>query len=218
MFFKLLILDIKKDISLSFSDNLKRRLENQRCKEYITTLYKSIKDDVYELEINKSRFITLLYRVKSIDEVKNKLNYVKDLYKDATHYCYAYIIDDNKKSSDDGEPGGTAGVPIMEVLLKNDLNFILCVVVRYFGGIKLGAGGLVRAYSNSIVEALKLTSNIELIEGYLIELEFSYDQVKLVDYILNDKNIVNKEYNDNIVYKFYLCKDELSFVPELEKA
>ena len=104
---------------------------------------------VSELEINKSRFITLLYKVDNIDLIKEKLDLVKDLYKDATHYCYAYIIDNNKKSSDDGEPGGTAGVPIMEVLLKNDLNYVLCVVVRYFGGIKLGAGGLVRAYTKT---------------------------------------------------------------------
>ena len=87
---------------------------------------KTIKNDyVSEIEINKSRFITLLYRVDSIDEVKEKIDLVKSIYKDATHYCYGYIVDDNKKSSDDGEPGGTAGVPIMEVLLKNDLNYIL---------------------------------------------------------------------------------------------
>ena len=81
----------------------------------------------------------------------------------------------------------------------------------------MGAGGLVRAYSNSVNDTLKLTEIIELEEGYLVELEFSYDQVKLVDYILNDKTIINKEYNDNIVYSFYLNKDELNFIPELEK-
>lgn len=77
-----------------------------------------LKDNIAEIEINKSRFIALLFKVKTVDEVKSKINKIKNDYRDATHYCYAYIINDNRKSSDDGEPGGTAGVPIMEVLLK----------------------------------------------------------------------------------------------------
>ena len=108
-------------------------------------------------------------------------------------------------------------MPILNVLKKNNLTNIIAIVIRYFGGVKLGAGGLVRAYSNSITETLKLTSIIELEEGYLIELEFSYDQMKLVNYMLNDKEVIDKQYNDNIIYKFYLSKDELNFIPELEK-
>ena len=173
-----------------------------------------IKDDVYELEINKSRFITLLYRVKSIDDVKNKLSYVKDLYKDATHYCYAYIINDNKKSSDDGEPGGTAGVPIMEVLLKNDLNFVLCIVVRYFGGIKLGAGGLVRAYSKSVSNSLDEENIIELIPGYEIVFDCSYDNQKNIDYLLREFK-VEKEYLDIVKYIVFLPKDKISILDNI---
>ena len=178
----------------------------------------SIKDNIENtIEIKKSKFITKLYRVNNIDEINLILNNINNEYKDATHVCFGYIVNGSEKCSDNGEPSGTAGLPILNVLKKKNLTNILAIVIRYFGGIKLGAGGLVRAYSNSITEALKLTDNIELVEGYLIELEFSYDQVKLVDYILNDKNIIKKEYNDNIIYKFYLNKDELSFVPELEK-
>ena len=111
---------------------------------------KVIKENVFnKLEINKSIFYTDLIKVYNKDEVIIELNKIKEKYKDATHYCYAYIIDDIKKSSDDGEPGGTAGVPIMETLNNKELNYILCVVTRYFGGIKLGAGGLFRAYMDA---------------------------------------------------------------------
>jgi len=178
----------------------------------------SIKNNINNtLEIKKSKFITKLYRINSIDEIYNILNQVNNEYNDSTHICYAYILENNEKCSDDGEPSGTAGMPILNVLKKNNLTNILAIVIRYFGGIKLGAGGLVRAYSNSITETLKLTSIIELEEGYLIELEFSYDQIKLVNYILNNKKIIDKQYNDNIIYKFYLSKEELNFIPELEK-
>ena len=123
---------------------------------------------------------------------------IKEKHKDATHYCYAYIIDDLKKSSDDGEPGGTAGVPIMDTLNKADLNNILCVVVRYFGGIKLGAGGLVRAYRKSVSEALTQTGFNNLVKGYEIILETSYDKQKELDYLLKDN--YKKEFNENVIY------------------
>lgn len=178
----------------------------------------SIKDNIENtIIIKKSKFITKLYKVNNINEINNILSNLKKEYNDSNHICYAYALNNLEKCSDDGEPSGTAGIPILNVIKKNNLTNILCVVIRYFGGTKLGTGGLVRAYSNSIIEALKLTDIIELIEGYLIELEFNYDQVKLVDYILIDKKITNKEYSDNIIYKFYLSKGELEFIPELEK-
>ncbi|MBE6139263.1 MAG: YigZ family protein [Firmicutes bacterium] len=167
--------------------------------------------------IKKSKFITKLYKINDTEEINNILDKLKKEYKDSTHICYAYILNGLEKCSDDGEPSGTAGLPILNILKKNNLTNILAVVIRYFGGIKLGAGGLVRAYSNSVNDTLKLTNIIELEEGYLVELEFSYDQVKLVDYMLNNKTIISKEYNDNIIYKFYLNKYELNFIPELEK-
>lgn len=178
----------------------------------------SIKESIENtIIIKKSKFITKLIKINSIDEVNKYLEETKKEFKDSTHICYAYIVNGQEKCVDDGEPSGTAGLPILNILKKNNLTNVLAIVIRYFGGIKLGAGGLVRAYSNSVNDTLKLTEIIELEEGYLVELEFSYDQVKLVDYILNDKTIINKEYNDNIVYSFYLNKDELNFIPELEK-
>ena len=178
----------------------------------------SIKESIENpIIIKKSKFITKLIKINSIDEVNKYLEEIKTEFKDSTHICYAYIVNGQEKCVDDGEPSGTAGLPILNILKKNNLTNVLAIVIRYFGGIKLGAGGLVRAYSNSVNDTLKLTDIIELEEGYLVELEFSYDQVKLVDYILNDKNVTNKEYNDNIIYKFYLNKEELNFIPELEK-
>lgn len=158
-------------------------------KENITTTY----------EINKSTFITLLFKVSKKEEINTYIKQTKEKYKDATHYCYAYIIDDYKKSSDDGEPGGTAGVPIMEVLLKNDINYILCIVVRYFGGIKLGAGGLVRAYSKSTTLALKNVELLDLIDGFKIELEATYSDQSIIENILKDSNY-SKEYNETVKY------------------
>lgn len=167
--------------------------------------------------INKSKFITKLFSVNNINEVNQILNNIKKEYNDSTHICFAYILENTEKCSDDGEPSGTAGLPILNVLKKNNLTNVLAIVIRYFGGIKLGAGGLVRAYTNSITEILKNIDIIELEEGYLIELEFPYDQVKLVDYMLIKNEIISKEYNDNVIYKFYLNKNELDFIPNFEK-
>lgn len=163
---------------------------------------KSIKEEITnEIIINKSRFITILTNINDIDKVKEKLEYIKKQYKDATHYCYAYIINNHEKCSDNGEPSGTAGMPILNVLKQNNLTNILCVTVRYFGGIKLGAGGLIRAYSTSASEALNKANIINLVNGYNITIEFPYDNLKQIDYLL--KNIdIKKDYQANITYTF----------------
>lgn len=169
-----------------------------------------------EYIINKSRFIACLFKVNSIDEVNDYLEQIKNEYKDATHYCYSYIIDNTKRFNDDGEPGGTAGMPILNVLENNELNYILCVVIRYFGGIKLGAGGLVRAYTKSVTNALEKTNIIDIKEGYKIELVFNYDQNKVIDLILKDELILNKEFNDNIKYEIIINKDNYDLINKLE--
>jgi len=163
---------------------------------------KSIKDEVInEIIINKSRFIAILVSVNSKDEVNVILNKYKELYRDATHYCYGYVIGGYSKCSDDGEPSGTAGLPILNVLKSNDLTNVLCLVIRYFGGVKLGAGGLVRAYSKSASEAINIADIKDLIDGYYIEIEFDYDSIKQIDYILRDIR-VTKRFDGNIVYSF----------------
>ena len=167
--------------------------------------------------IKKSKFITKLYKVNSIEEVTDILNNLKDEYKDSTHICYGYIVNELEKCFDDGEPSNTAGLPILNILKKNELNNVLCVVIRYFGGIKLGAGGLIRAYSNSTNEAVKKATIVKQVPGYLVELEFSYDNLKTIDYILNSKEIISKEFNDSIIYKLILSEEEIKILKELER-
>lgn len=170
------------------------------------------KNSIFEYEIKKSKFITLLYKVKEISDVNDYLKNVRTLYPNATHYCYAYIIDENYHFSDDGEPGGTAGLPIVEVLKKKDLTNILCIVVRYFGGIKLGAGGLVRAYTKSVQDALEENKIVKLIDGYLVELKIPYEISKKVDYLLKNIKIINKDFQEEISYTIEIPVTDLNII------
>lgn len=167
---------------------------------------KSISGEIInEIIINKSRFIAVLCNVNSKDDVNDKLKFYKDKYKDATHYCFAYIIGGYSKCSDDGEPSGTAGMPILNVLSSNDLTNVLCVVIRYFGGVKLGAGGLVRAYSKSVSEVLSCTDIVSLVSGFDIIIEFTYENIKQIDYLLKDIDVI-KQFDDNIIYSFKISE------------
>ena len=163
-------------------------------------MYTIKNDSIKEIIIKNSKFITLLYKVYSLEDIKNTLVNVKTLYPNATHYCYAYILNNEKKSSDDGEPSGTAGTPILNILESNNLNYILAVVIRYFGGIKLGSSGLIRAYSQSVKEAIKENILTKLIEGINVNITFSWSNIKQIDYLLKDQLINKKEYLDNITY------------------
>ena len=119
-------------------------------------MFTIVKDFRQEIVIEKSRFICTLKKVHSEAEAQEFIKTIKKEFWDATHNCSAYIVDEMaQRSSDDGEPSGTAGLPMLEVLRKNKLTNTAAVVTRYFGGIKLGAGGLVRAYTNSVAEAVK---------------------------------------------------------------
>ncbi len=163
---------------------------------------KTIKKNITnEIIVNKSKFITKLIKINNEEEVKNKLDFLKKEYKDATHHCYSYITGNIKRFNDDGEPGGTAGMPILNVLENNNLTNILAVVIRYFGGIKLGAGGLVRAYTKAITECLNNIEIVNLTNGINFKIEFSYDNIKKIDNILKDTKITYKEYDNNIIYE-----------------
>lgn len=170
----------------------------------------SISDNVVnEIIIKKSRFITFLYRVDDIDSINDYLSDLNKKYSDATHICYAYILDNVKRFNDNGEPGGTAGMPILNVLESKDLNHVLCCVVRYFGGIKLGANGLVRAYSNSCSEAVLCSNIINLSIGKLCSVSFSYDDTKIIDSLLKDSFITDKKYDSVVSYIFKISSDQL---------
>lgn len=171
---------------------------------------KTIKNNITnEIIIKNSKFICYLYKINSLDEINNIFNIIKKEHKDATHCCYAYIIDDIKKSSDDGEPGGTAGIPILKVLENNNLNYILAIVIRYFGGIKLGAGGLVRAYTKSITSTIEKDNLVSLIKGYNLDIIFDYNNIKEIDYLLKDIKINSKKFDTLITYNIDI---ELNFL------
>ena len=155
---------------------------------------------IYELIVKNSKFITLLYKINDIKDIDKYLNETKINYPDATHYCYAYIIDNIKKSNDDGEPSGTAGIPILKVLESNNLSNVLVVVVRYFGGIKLGANGLIRAYTKCTANAIKEVNLLSLVDGINIDITFDYNRLKEIDYLLKDITINNKIFDKEITY------------------
>ena len=167
---------------------------------YSGDFMRTIKSNVAnEIIIKNSRFICLFMKINSTD-INNILDNIKEEYPKATHYCYAYVYNDIQRFSDDGEPGGTAGMPMLNVLLKEELSNVLCVVIRYFGGIKLGAGGLVRAYTKSVTECLKVTDMMDLEEGYKIRLKFNYNDEKQVKYLLKEATILNEKYDLDVEY------------------
>ena len=171
-----------------------------------------INDSINEIIIKNSRFITMLFKFYDNDDISKYIEIAREKYPKATHYTYAYITENFKKSSDDGEPGGTAGIPMLSVLEKENLINCLAITIRYFGGIKLGAGGLVRAYSKSVREAISSDNLCDVIYGYEVELTFNYDQQKDIDYLLKSYEIINKEYTDTIIYNVLIPKDKLDIL------
>lgn len=190
-----------------------KNLEMKKEKNFVIILlvkkmYTISKNTSNEIIIKNSRFITLLYKIKKPDEVPTLLDMVRKTYPKATHYCYAYKIEDNiKKASDDGEPSGTAGLPMLNVLEKEDITNTLAITIRYFGGIKLGAGGLIRAYSKSVIETLKTIHKKELVPAYLCKLTFPYNKEKEITRLLKDEQIIEKNYLEEITYTVILRKD-----------
>lgn len=162
-------------------------------------------------EIKKSRFITYLKHTDGIAEAKNFIQTIKHKYPDARHHCWAYIAgrpDDCQKLgfSDDGEPTGTAGKPMITQLLASHIGEITVVVVRYFGGIKLGTGGLVRAYANSVQHVLNLlnTQQKVLQKYYLIHCE--YVHIKMIEQLIQQSagQILAREYSENVILEISL--------------
>ena len=175
----------------------------------------TIKNIENTIIINKSKFITNLFYIDNLNDINKYLNEIKLKYKDATHNCYAYILNNTKKYSDDNEPNGTAGPPILDCLEKNNLNYVLCVVTRYFGGILLGANGLIRAYSNCVKEALKKTTIYKLKDGYKIKIEFNYNKVNEINKLLENNIIYEKTFDKNVIYICEIEKNDLIKIKSL---
>lgn len=168
----------------------------------------SIKENVtYEKIIQKSRFIVELIKLENIDNIKNTLKAIKELYPGANHYCYGYRFHGLEKASDDGEPSGTAGMPILNILQKRDIDQILVVVIRYFGGIKLGAGGLIRAYGGSVKDALEHSSIVPLLKGYQVTFAIPYEEQTVIEKQLSQE--YNKIFSEYVTYNGIMTEEEL---------
>lgn len=167
-----------------------------------------------EIIEKKSRFIANAYNVESKEEAEEKIKQIKKKYYDAKHNCFAFsIIEENNvilKSSDDAEPSGTAGEPILNVIKKNNLKNILIVVTRYFGGILLGTGGLTRAYSNAANSVIEKCNIIKEEKGLEAIIELDYSENDKFKYYCEKNNIriTNIEYNENIKYNIELNDEE----------
>lgn len=166
----------------------------------------------------KSEFIGYAKRCETEEEAKEFVAEIKNKHKQATHNCYAYIIGENmgiQRYSDDGEPQGTAGIPILEVMKKSNITDCAVVVTRYFGGILLGAGGLTRAYTKGASVALKSGGIVEKVKGVRLLLCMDYDMLGKIQYKCNENNwhIEEVEYADKVVVHI-LAEIELAKIIE----
>lgn len=147
---------------------------------------------IHEIEIKKSRFLTYLIPIESEADFQEELAAIRKEHYKATHHCQAFILGDDsmiQRMSDDGEPAGTAGVPMLEVLKQENLTYVMAVVIRYFGGVKLGSGGLIRAYSNAVSEALKEATIIKNINQMMVNVELRYDQMDSFTYYMSQTEL-----------------------------
>ena len=160
--------------------------------------------------IEKSRFICYMKHVKSEQEYKQYLLEIKKKHYDATHVCSAFVCNNIQRSNDDGEPAGTAGAPILNVLIKNNLNETCALVVRYFGGIKLGASGLIRAYGNSVKNTLESAILLEDIEYSEYKLTLNYETANKLDYYLrNNTLLLDTQYDQDVIFDFAINDEKL---------
>ena len=163
------------------------------------------KEENNTIIIEKSRFICYMKRIISEEEYREYLASIRKKHYDATHVCSAMICDNIQRSSDDGEPAGTAGAPILNVLKMNDLNQMCALVVRYFGGIKLGAGGLIRAYSSAVSECVKKATLVEEYTYPLYELRLSYEAANRIEHYLRKNAIIEDiGYDEDVCFVFAL--------------
>ena len=178
-------------------------------KKFIT-----IKENSYdEFVEKKSTFITHLVRVTSEEEAREFIQKMKKKHYDATHVCSCYVVGDNNeitRANDDGEPSGTAGAPMLDVLVKNEIKNVCATVIRYFGGTKLGTGGLVRAYGGGVINALKNVTLVERKDALEIRLELDYSLNGKIEYEIEKTNFIvnNLEYTDKIIYTIYVMEED----------
>ncbi len=163
-----------------------------------------VENNTAEIVEKKSKFIANIFYIESVLDAENKIKEIKKKYYDARHNCYAFSVLDNdtiiNRSSDDGEPSGTAGAPMLNLLVKNNLVNVLVVVTRYFGGILLGTGGLVRAYTTATMNVIQKCDIVLQEKGEELKVEISYDEFEKFKYYckINNINIINIDYGENV--------------------
>lgn len=168
--------------------------------------YRTIQENgIHEIEIKKSRFICHLKRVETEEEAQEFINEIKKEHWKATHNCSAYTLginDEIQRAQDDGEPSGTAGVPMLEIFLKRELKNVVAVVTRYFGGVKLGAGGLIRAYGGAVNDAVNEIGVVERQLQQLIDVTVDYSSSGKVEHALREAgySVQDTTYAENITY------------------
>lgn len=177
------------------------------------------KETAFENVIKKSRFICTIARVSSEEKAQAFISKIQGENKKATHNCFAYMIGKNdriQRESDNGEPSGTAGIPILESLKLAKIHDVVAVVTRYFGGIKLGAGGLIRAYSNTTTEAIHQAGLIQRVRQATLNITVSYAQHDPLLYYLKEQQleVAGEEYGVNVVTSIYVDEDALATVKE----
>lgn len=168
-------------------------------------------------EIKKSKFICHVNRVSSEEEARDFINAIKKEHYKATHNCSAFIIgehSDIKRTSDDGEPSGTAGVPMLGVLENHHITNSCVVVTRYFGGIKLGAGGLIRAYAGSVAQAVREIGLVEIKEQVVLGITLSYSQYQEFANFLKDNKLVEQDpmFTDRVATTIFVDKEDTSSI------
>ncbi len=172
--------------------------------------------------IKHSTFITYLIPVETVETAKAHLHAIKADHPGAAHHCMAYLIGDNQeiqKADDDGEPSQTAGVPILEVFKKQAITNVLCVVVRYFGGIKLGAGGLIRAYGSSASSALEQAIRTRKVQYDTYQITAGFDLIGVMENILTPSILIDRAYGDNVTYTVrILNKESAQWLNQIKEA
>ena len=185
------------------------------------TIREHIQSEIVE---KKSKFIANIFLVESVEEAENKIKEVKKRFHDARHNCSSYrVLEDGKiveKSSDDGEPSGTAGGPMLNILQKKELVNVVVIVTRYFGGILLGTGGLVRAYSEVTQNAIEEAKKTEIILGKEFEVTIDYSNFEKLKYYAknNSINISKVEYGNEIICNLQISNENIGrFLDDVEK-
>lgn len=175
-----------------------------------------LEETIRTIEVLKSEFIAIISHVESVDDIEGIVENIKGRYPRARHYCYAYKIGEKIRLNDDHEPSGTAGQPIFNAIINNDLDEVIIVVVRYFGGTLLGAGRLLRTYSDAAVAVAKDSTKYEIEDGFFYNIEISYDDSKKIkemekSFIVSLENIIYEATINLVIFSKEDIYNELVF-------